>query len=72
MTNANQTKSAAVLRIRWVRSAIHHPRAVRETLRGLGLHRLHETVERPDTPAVRGMIAKVRHLVEVAAVRTQQ
>ncbi len=53
------------LRIRWVRSAIGHPIHFRETIRGLGLHRLHETVVRPDTPAIRGMILKVRHLVEV-------
>ncbi len=53
------------LRIRWVRSAIGHPIHVRETMRGLGLHRLHEVVVRPDTPSIRGMILKVRHLVEV-------
>ncbi len=64
---AKRSKAAAEsrLRIRWVRSAIGNPDRVRETIRGLGLHRLHEVVERPDTPAVRGMIDKVRHLVEV-------
>jgi large subunit ribosomal protein L30 len=67
MAKRKSTKSAATaqLRIRWVRSAIGNPVAVRQTIRGLGLHRLHETVERPDTPAIRGMIDKVRHLVEV-------
>ncbi|HEV2388406.1 MAG TPA: 50S ribosomal protein L30 [Candidatus Acidoferrales bacterium] len=62
---------AAGLRIRWVRSAIHHPEKIRQTLRGLGLHRLHEIVERPDTPAIRGMIDKVRHLVEVTTAGTK-
>lgn len=68
---AKKAKSAssapATLRIRWVRSAIGFPVDVRETVRGLGLHRLHEVVERPDTPSIRGMIHKIRHLVEVTA-----
>ena len=37
----------------------------RETLRSLGLHRIGQTVEVSDTPQIRGMIHKVRHLVEV-------
>ncbi len=38
----------------------------RDTLRSLGLRRIGQTVEREDTPQVRGMIYKVRHLVEVS------
>ncbi len=38
---------------------------MRQTIRGLGLRRMHQVVERQDTPSVRGMIHKVRHLVEV-------
>jgi large subunit ribosomal protein L30 len=38
----------------------------RDTLRSLGLHRIGQTVEHPDTPQLRGMIHKVRHLVEVS------
>jgi large subunit ribosomal protein L30 len=38
----------------------------RDTLRSLGLHRIGHSVEHTDTPQVRGMIAKVRHLVEVS------
>ncbi len=37
----------------------------RETLIGLGLNKMHRTRELPDTPAVRGMVAKVQHLVRV-------
>jgi large subunit ribosomal protein L30 len=37
----------------------------REVLRGLGLRRIRHEVVRPDTPAVRGMVAKVRYLVEI-------
>lgn len=58
-------KKSDTLRIRWVRSFIGCPRDMRQTIRGLGFRRLHQVVERPDTPAIRGMIHKVRHLVEV-------
>ncbi len=58
-------KKAATLKIKWIRSFIGCPRDMRQTIRGLGFRRMHQVVERPDTPAVRGMIAKVRHLVEV-------
>jgi large subunit ribosomal protein L30 len=56
-------KKAAKLRIRWVRSAIGCPERVRATIRGLGFRRLYQTVERVDTPEIRGMVEKVRHLV---------
>jgi large subunit ribosomal protein L30 len=59
---ANQEKT---LRIRQVRSVIGTRREHREVVRGLGLRRVRDVVERPDTPAVRGMIAKVRYLLEV-------
>ena len=51
--------------VRWVRSAIGFNRKQRATLTGLGLKRLNQTVELEDTPAVRGMIDKVIHLVVV-------
>lgn len=60
-------KKSAKLSIQWMRSAIGHPERVRATIRALGLRRLHQTVERADTPEIRGMIEKVRHLVEVKA-----
>jgi large subunit ribosomal protein L30 len=53
------------LRVRQVKSAIGYDRRQRATLRGLGLRRLHHAVEVEDTPAVRGMITKVNHLVVV-------
>ena len=55
----------ARVRIRWVRSGIGYDRRQRATLRGLGLRRLQHCVELTDTPAVRGMIDKVRHLIVV-------
>ncbi len=53
------------LRIKWVRSFIGCPQDMRLTIRGLGFRRMNQVVERKDTPAIRGMIHKVRHLVEV-------
>ena len=58
-------KKTKLLTIRYVRSCIGRPRTQREVLRGLGLRKLQQTVQRPDTPQVRGMIAKVPHLVRV-------
>ena len=55
----------STIRIRWVRSFIGCPRGMRETIRGLGLRRMNQLVEREDTPSIRGMIHRVRHLVEV-------
>jgi large subunit ribosomal protein L30 len=59
------TKTTPTIRIRQVKSAIATPRSHREVLRGLGLRRPHHEVVRLDTPAVRGMVAKVSYLVEV-------
>jgi len=53
------------LRVRQVRSGIGCPREMRETLKALGLGKMHRVTERLDTPDVRGMIAKIPHLVEV-------
>ncbi|KAB2969898.1 MAG: 50S ribosomal protein L30 [Thermoanaerobaculia bacterium] len=53
------------IRIRQLRSAIGTVPAHREVLRGLGLRRIRHEVVREDTPAVRGMVAKVSYLVEV-------
>jgi large subunit ribosomal protein L30 len=57
--------SGQSIRVTWVKSAIGYNQRQRATLRGLGLRRLNQTVEVPDEPAVRGMIAKVQHLIRV-------
>jgi large subunit ribosomal protein L30 len=54
-----------MIRIEQVRSAIGRPRPQREVLRSLGLRRIRHVVERQDTPAVRGMVNKISHLVRV-------
>jgi large subunit ribosomal protein L30 len=56
------------LRVKWIKSDIGYAREQRRTLKALGFHRLHETVEHEDSPSVRGMIAKVDHLVKVEVI----
>ena len=59
-------KKLGTVKIKWVRSFIGCPRGMRQTIRGLGFRKMNQMVEREDTPAIRGMILKVRHLVEVS------
>ena len=60
-----QSEKKKTLKVRQVRSGIGCPREMRETLKALGLGKMHRVTERADTPHVRGMIAKIPHLVEV-------
>ncbi len=53
------------LRITLVKSPIGYSKRQKNTLRALGLRRMSQTVEHEDTPVIRGMVAKVRHLVRV-------
>lgn len=57
--------AARTIRVTQIRSPIGRKDDQRQTLIGLGLNRLHRSRELEDTPAVRGMINKVRHLVRV-------
>jgi large subunit ribosomal protein L30 len=56
------------LKVTQVRSVIHRPRDQKQTVRRLGLHRINDTVVKADRPEIRGMIAKVGHLVRVEEV----
>ena len=56
---------AAKLRITWIKSGIGYSQEQKRTLRTLGFHRLNQSVIRPDSASVRGMINAVRHLVKV-------
>ncbi len=56
------------LRVTLERSTIGHPKDQKDTAYSLGLHRMHQSVVLPDTPSIRGMLHKVRHLVSVQAV----
>jgi large subunit ribosomal protein L30 len=59
-------KSGKRLKVTLVRSPIGFNRTQAETVTGMGLRRIRHSVELPDTPETRGMIHKVRHLVEVS------
>ncbi|MFC1889863.1 50S ribosomal protein L30 [Thermodesulfobacteriota bacterium] len=52
------------LKVAQIRSGIGRPKSHKQTLRGLGLTKLNKTVILEDTPSIRGMINKVRHLVQ--------
>jgi large subunit ribosomal protein L30 len=56
------------LRVKWVKSAIGYAQDQKDTIRLLGLRKLQRTVEVEDTPSMRGMIRKVRHLVQVEEI----
>ena len=56
---------ARKLRIRQIKSASGHRSEQARTIRALGIRRLNQVVEHADTPQVRGMVFKVRHLVQV-------
>ncbi len=65
MSKAKLVKEEPQLRITLKRSPIGVPQKRRQILRGLGLRRMLQSVNRPDTNQVRGLIDKVRHLIEV-------
>jgi large subunit ribosomal protein L30 len=60
-----KSKSVGMLQLKWVRSAICAPFQQKRVVKGLGFTRLNQVIERPDNPAIRGMVAKVPHLVEI-------
>lgn len=55
----------AKIKIEQVRSRIRRNKSQKRTLDGLGLRKMHQVVEHEDTPQIRGMVAKVHHLVQV-------
>jgi len=59
---------AGKLKITQVRSVIGRQKKQKLTIQALGIRRLHHTVVHNDTPQIRGMINKVRHLVEVEEI----
>ncbi len=56
------------LKVTQIRSLIDRPKDQKSTVRRLGLHRMNDSVVKTDNPSVRGMIAKVHHLVRVEEV----
>jgi large subunit ribosomal protein L30 len=62
---AAAVKPGTKIQLKWVRSAIAAPVKQKLVVKGLGFTRLNQVVEREDTPSIRGMVAKVPHLVEI-------
>ena len=60
-----QGRRTGTIRIRYVRSAIGRSKRQKLVVRGLGLRKLNQVVERPDTREIRGMVAKIPHLVQI-------
>ena len=65
MTAKKSTSSGGTIQLKWVRSAICAPTKQKKVVKGLGFTRLNQVIQRPNTPAIRGMVAKVPHLVEI-------
>ncbi len=65
MAKSSNKQSSGTIQLKWVRSAICAPVKHKKVVQGLGFTRLNQVIERPDTPAIRGMVAKVPHLVEI-------
>jgi large subunit ribosomal protein L30 len=67
MTRAGKAGKAGGgrIKVKMIASVIGCPEKQRATVRGLGLRRLHQVVEREDSPQVRGMVEKVPHLVAI-------
>jgi large subunit ribosomal protein L30 len=61
---ANKVEGKTI-KVTLVRSPIGYPEPQKATVRALGLRRLHQTVEHQDSPSVRGMLAKVIHMIRV-------
>jgi large subunit ribosomal protein L30 len=62
---AKKSESGGKIHLKWVRSAICAPNKQKLVIKGLGFTRLNQVIERPDTPAIRGMVAKVPHMIEI-------
>ena len=60
-----QETTGKTLRVTWVKSDIGFPKDQKTTVKALGLRRLHQTVEHKDTPAMRGMLKKIIHLLKI-------
>ena len=69
-SKGRRKKKKTTLRIKWVKSSIGYSQRQKATIKSLGLKRLGDTVEWKDDAVTRGMIDKVKHLVEVVELGT--
>ena len=64
-SNSRPAATGGTIKVKLVHSVIGNNARQRATVQSLGLRKLHQVVEREDTPVTRGMVEKVRHLVEI-------
>ena len=64
-TKTSKSVASGKIQLKWIRSAICTPVKHKVVIKGLGFTRLNQVIERPDTDAIRGMVKKVPHLVEI-------
>jgi large subunit ribosomal protein L30 len=60
-----QAAAGGTIRIQYYRSSISTPKTHKQIVKSLGLTKLNQVVERPDTPAMRGFVQKVPHLIRI-------
>ncbi|MFC1550542.1 50S ribosomal protein L30 [Candidatus Neomarinimicrobiota bacterium] len=61
----SKTKNEKVIRITQTKSRIGYTKKAKQTLDALGLRKMHQSVEKKDTPAIRGMVKKIYYLLKV-------
>jgi len=67
MTTKKTDAGSGKIHLKWVRSAICAPTKQKLVIKGLGFTRLNQVIERPDNAAIRGMVKKVPHMVEIVS-----
>ena len=65
MTTITSKSESGKIQLKWVRSAICAPVKHKQVVKGLGFTRLNQVIVRPDNAAIRGMVKKIPHLVEI-------
>jgi len=66
-TKTSKLTPSGKIQLKWVRSAICSPEKQKLVVKGLGFTRLNQVIVRPDTAAIRGMVKKIPHLVEIVS-----
>jgi large subunit ribosomal protein L30 len=69
MATRKDKAAKGTIHLKWVRSYIAAPVKHKRVVKGLGFTKLNQVIEREDSPSIRGMVAKVPHLVEIVGGR---
>ena len=65
MANKTENKEGGQIKIQYYRSMIGYAKSQKDIVKSLGITKLNQTVTRPDSPAARGVVAKVPHLLRI-------